>query len=160
MPKLFFILLGIIFLNAAQAQKYCKTSGYAFSILIQPGTIPVDENGNPIKRRINKERFIYIITMGKLKPTISSIMYGKTTVKWDLPNSSEKEFSAVTESTQKTMNIKPSKGCSLWRINIQEFPNQFISENIVGINIKGKIENKSFTLLLNKETNLWGFETY
>ena len=160
MQKLFFILIGIIFLNTAQAQKYCNPSGYAFSILIQPGTIPVDENGVPIKRRINKERFIYIVTIGKLKPTISSVMFGKTAVKWDLSNVAEKEFSAVTESTQKTMNIKPTKGCSLWRINIQEIANQPISENMVSINIKGKIENKNFTILIYKETNLRGFETY
>ena len=160
MQKVFFILLGIIFLNTAQAQKYCKSSGYAFSILIQPGTIPVDENGVPIKRRINKERFIYIITMGNIKPIISSVIYGKTPVKWDLPSLAQKDFSAITESTQKTMNIKPPKGCSMWRINIQEIPYQSISENMISINIKGKIENKNFTLLLYKETALRGFETY
>ena len=59
MQKLFFILIGIIFLNTAQAQKYCNPSGYAFSILVQPGTIPVDENGRPIKRRIMKRK-IYL----------------------------------------------------------------------------------------------------
>ncbi len=159
MQKLFFILIGIIFLNTVEAQKYCNPSGYAFSIIIQPGTIPVDENGSPIKRRIMKERFIYILTAGKIKPVINTIFYGKTVVKWDL-SKAEKEFSAIIENTQKTMKIKPSKGCSMWRINIQEILNQAISENSPTINIKGKIENKSFTLLLNKESAVQGFDSY
>ena len=160
MQKLFFILIGIIFFNSVEAQKYCKPNGYAFSILVQPGTIPVDENGRPVKRNINKERFIYILTAGKTKPVINTILYGKTGVKWDLTGLAEKEFSAVTESTQKIMKIKPSKGCSMWRINIQEILNQAISENNPTINIKGKIENKSFTLLLIKEIAVQGFDSY
>ena len=160
MQKLFFILIGTIFLNTAEAQKYRNPSGYAFSILVQPGTIPVDENGRPIKRRIIKERFIYILTPGKIKPVINTILYGKTGVKWDLTGLAEKEFSAIIENTQKTMKIKPSKGCSMWRINIQEILNQAISQNNATINIKGKIENKSFTLLLNKETAVQGFDSY
>ena len=159
MQKLFFILIGTIFLNTAEAQKYRNPSGYAFSILVQPGTIPVDENGRPIKRRIMKERFIYILTAGKTKPVINTILYGKTDVKWDV-SKAEKEFSAIIENTQKTMKIKPSQGCSMWRINIQEILNQAISENNLTINIKGKIENKSFTLLLNKETAVQGFDSY
>ena len=98
--------------------------------------------------------------MGNIKPIISSVIYGKTPVKWDLPSLAQKDFSAITESTQKTMNIKPPKGCSMWRINIQEIPYQSISENMISINIKGKIENKNFTLLLYKETALRGFENY
>ena len=160
MQKLFFILIGIIFLNTVEAQKYCKPNGYAFCIMIQSGTIPVDENGRPVKRNINKERFIYILTAGKFKPVINTILYGKTDVKWDLSGLAEKEFSAVTEKTQKTMKIKPYKGCSMWRINIQEIINHAITENSPTINIKGKIENKSFTLLLNKETAVQGFDSY
>ena len=159
MQKLFFILIGIIFLNTVEAQKYCNPSGYAFSIMIQPGTIPVDENGRPIKRRIMKERFIYILIAGKIKPVINAILYGKIGVKWDL-SKAEKEFSAIIENTQKTMKIKPSKGCSMWRINIQEIINHAITEISPTINIKGKIENKSFTLLLNKETAVQGFDSY
>ena len=159
MQKLFFILIGIIFFNSVEAQKYCKPNGYAFSILVQPGTIPVNENGRPIKRKIMKERFIYILTAGKTKPVINTILYGKTDVKWEL-SKAEKEFSTVIENTQKTMKIKPSKGCSMWRINIQEILNKAISENNPTINIKGKIENKSFTLLLNKETAVQGFDSY
>ena len=160
MQKLFFILIGIIFLNTTQAQKYFKPTGYAFSILIQPGTVPVDENGVPVKRQINKERFIYIITPGNNMPIINTIVYGKAAVKWDLPGPAEKEFSAVKDNTQKTMNIKPSKGCSMWRISIQEISNHGISENMPIINIKGKTDNKSFTLLLYKETAVQGFDTY
>ena len=58
------------------------------------------------------------------------------------------------------MKIKPSKECSMWRINIQEILNHPISENMPTINIKGKVENKSFTLLLNKETAVQGFDSY
>ena len=159
MQKLFFILIGIIFFNSVEAQKYCKPNGYAFSILVQPGTIPVDENGRPVKRNINKERFIYILTVGKTKPVINNILYGKTDVKWDLSRA-EKEFSAIIENTQKTMKINPSKGCSMWRINIQEILNKAITENSPTINIKGKIENKSFTLLLIKEIAVQGFDSY
>ena len=107
-----------------------------------------------------KERFIYILTAGKTKPVINTILYGKTGVKWDLTGLAEKEFSAIIENTQKTMKIKPSKGCSMWRINIQEILKNPNNENMAPINIKGKVENKSFTLLLNKETAVQGFDSY
>ena len=160
MQKLFFILIGILFINTTQAQKCSNPRGYAFSILIQPGTMPVDENGVPMKRKITKERFIYLITSGNAKPVINTILYGKTAVKWDVADIKEKEFSTVAESTQKTLLIKPGKGGSLWKINIQEISNHVISENLPAINIKGKIDNKLFTLLLYKETAVKGFDSY
>ena len=160
MQKLFFILTGLIFLNSAQAQKHCNPGGYAFSILIQPGTIPVDENGNRTRPRLSKEHFIYITTSGKMKPIINSIFFGKTAVKWDVPGPAETGYSAVTQTTQKTISIKPFKGCSLWRINIQEFANHPIAENSASIIIKGKADNKSFSLVLNKETAVQGYDTY
>lgn len=160
MQKLFYFLIGIIFLNSAEAQKHCKPGGFAFSVLTQPGTIPVDENAVAMKRHINKERFIYIMTSGGNMPTITSVAYGNISVKWSIRGTSEKVFSAITEKTQKTMDIKPAKGCSMWRIDIQEIPNQLILENVSAINIKGKTANKLFILLLNTETAVQGFDNY
>ena len=160
MQKLFLILCGLIFLNTANAQKYFKPSGRAFSILIQPGNIAVDEIGIPTKRKINKERFIYILTGDKVRPIINSIFYGPTAVKWELLSTSEKEFSAVQENTQKAVNIKPTYGNSIWRIIIQEIPNNSISDKALPIIIKGKKSNKPFTVLINTETALQGFESY
>ena len=160
MHKLFLILIGFIFLNTANAQKYFKPSGYAFSILIQPGTIQVDEYGIPVKRKINKERFIYITTDSKIKPVITSIFYGTTEVKWELLPTPKKEFSAVQEISQKTVTIKPAFGNSMWRIIIQEIANNSITGKALPIIIKGKKLNRPFTILINTETALQGFDTY
>ncbi len=82
-------------------------------------------------------------------------MYGKAAVKWELPGPAEKEFSAVTENTQKPMNLKPSKGCFMWRINIKEVSNYRTSESINIINIKGKVADKSFTILVQRNGCSW-----
>ena len=160
MQKLFFILIGIIFLSTVQAQKYCKPCGYAFSILIQPGTIPVDENDTPLKRRIMKERFIYIMAAGKVKPVINSISYGQTAVKGKLLPTAEKEFSAVHESTQKKLNILPVYASSMWRINIQEIAEYPILGMVLPIIIKGKMATKPFVILIYTETPLQGLDRY
>ncbi|MFN0082479.1 MAG: hypothetical protein ACKVOM_08160 [Ferruginibacter sp.] len=73
MQKLFFILMGFLSLNNAVAQKANQPYGNAFSILIQPGTIPVDENGIPVEIKINRERFIYVMVPEKNKPTVKTI---------------------------------------------------------------------------------------
>lgn len=71
-----------------------------------------------MKRKIKKERFIYIVSSGKAKPSIKTISYNNIAVKWGVLDIAEKEYAAVTESTQKTMSIKLFKGGSMWRINI------------------------------------------
>ena len=160
MQKLFFIIISILFLQTAHAQKYCKPSGFAFSITTQPGTIAVDESGAPMKRHIQKERFVYLITPGNSMPVITSVAYANTVVKWSVQSNAAKIFSAVSEKTQKTMNIKPPKGCSMWRVDIQEISGHPILENIASINIKGKTAGKSFTIFLNKENAVQGFDAY
>ena len=45
----------------------------AFCITIQPGMIPVDDNGNPRPRPIQVERFLYIECKGVEKPQIMEI---------------------------------------------------------------------------------------
>lgn len=159
MQKLFFILMALISFNTAFAQKLIP-SAYAFSIIIQPGTIPVDENGIQIKPKINKERFIYIMVPGKNRPTIKSVQYDKVGVKWDILADAEKEYSAVSESTQKTMKIKSLKGGTMWRINIQEYPNQLISSKALPIIIKGINISKPFTIMIYKETAVQGYDSY
>ena len=160
MQKLFFILTGLIFLNNAIAQKVNQPGAHAFSILIQPGTMPMDENGVPAKRKINKERFIYVVIPGKNKPYIKSISYNKTSVKWDLIGTAEKEYSFVSEISQKTTRIKPFRNGNMWRINIQEINNQNISDKAVPIIINGSVSNVPFTIILNKEIAVQGYDSY
>ena len=160
MQKLFFLLIALISLNNVFAQKFIQPSAYAFSILIQPGTIAVDENGMRIMPKINKERFIYIMVPGKNRPTIKSVQYDKVAVKWDISADAEKEYSAVSESTQKTMKIKSLKGGTMWRINIQEYPNHLISSKALSIIIKGINSFKPFTIMINKETAVQGYDSY
>ena len=159
MQKLFFILMALISFNTAFAQKLIP-SAYAFSIIIQPGTLPIDENGIPLEVKINKERFIYVMLPGKNKPTIKSIQYNKTAVKWNILNEAEKEYSAISESTQKTMKIKSFKGGTMWRIYIQEYPNHSISPKALPIIIKGIYSSKPFTIMINKETAVQGYDSY
>ncbi len=160
MQKLLFIFIGLIFLNTAKAQKNYQPCGYAFSTLTQPGTMPVDENGVPVKRKINKERFVYIILPGKIKPAVKTVAYNNVAVKWDVSEYAENEYAAVSESTQKTMRIKAFKGGTMWRLTIQEFPNHAIQSKEVPIVIKGNVGAKPFTVTILKETAVQGYETY
>ena len=160
MQKLYFILLGFLFLQNAVAQKRNEPCGYAFSMLVQPGTIPVDENGNHIKPKINKERFIYIMVPGKTKPVIKAVSYNKTIVKWEILNLPENEYSPVAETTQNAMRIKPAKNATMWRINIQESANHPIETKAVPIVIKGTVQTKPFTVVILKETAVQGYDTY
>lgn len=160
MQKLLFILIGFVFLKNAVAQKNNQPCAYAFSILIQPGTVPVDENGVQTKAKINKERFVYVMIPGKIKPTIKSVQFNKTAVKWELIDLAEKEFSAVSESTQKKMKIKPFKGGTMWRINIQEYTHHSIPLKAVPVIIKGNIGNKPFAVITNMETAVQGYDSY
>lgn len=159
MQKFFFILMGLIFFNTAFGQKLIP-SAYAFSFIIQPGTIPVDENGISMLLKINKERFIYVMLLGKNKPTIKSIEYNKTPVKWNILNEAEKEYSAVSESTQKTMKIKSCKGCAMWRINIQEYTNHSIPSKELPIILKGINGTKPFIIILNKVAVIQNYDSY
>ena len=160
MLKLFFILSGLIFLNTVNGQINIKPTGFAFNIIIQPGNIPVDENGVPVKLTINKERFIYIITKGSVKPVLKSITYNKVLVKWNIVRAAEQKYSATSKSTQKTIIIKPTKGSSMWRIDIQEFPNHSISDTTVPIIIKGSSYHKPFSIFVFKETPVQGYDSY
>ena len=160
MKKLFLLLIGFVFLNTVVAQKSNQLCGSAYSILIQPGTIPVDENGVVIKPKINKERFIYLMVPGKNKPLIKSVQYNKTLVKWDILSEAEPSYSVISEHTQKTLKIKPFKSGTMWRVNIQEYPHRSIPTNALPIVIKGNLSNKPFSIIVNKETAVQGYDSY
>ena len=129
MQKLYFILLGLFFLTQGNAQLNCKAvKGYAYIIVTIPGNMPVDDNGNPTADRLHKERFIYFITICKLKPVINTVLYNNTVVKADSQPSYEKSFFATRRTDQKTLLIKPGKGKYLWKINIIENSVCFLEE--------------------------------
>ena len=86
--------------------------------------------------------------------------YNKTGVKWDILTIAEKEYAPVSEATQRTMSIKPFKGGTMWRINIQEFANHPIQSKATPIIIKGSTGTKSFTVAISKETAVQGYDSY
>lgn len=161
MKKLYFTLLGLFFLVAVQAQVNCKAvKGYAFSILTMPGTIRVDENGTALPVKINKQRFIYFTTTCKTKPTINTVIYGKTVVRADVQPSAETSFTATKSTDQKSIRLKSTKGQYLWKLNIVEKNGMAIPDKNSSISVTGKIGAKTFFLIMKEEIELQGPETY
>jgi hypothetical protein len=160
MKKLYFSLLGLFFLMGLKAQVNCKTvKGYAYSMITLPGILSVDENGVTIPPRINKERFIYFTTTCKIKPTINTVLYGKTIVKTDPTPTAETSFTA-TKTDQKAILLRAAKGNYLWRISVMENNANPIANKISSISVTGKIDKKSFFILMKEEIELQGPETY
>jgi len=161
MKKLYFTLLGLFFLAGLQAQVNCKAvKGYAYSILTLPGTIRVNEHGTPLPARVNKERFIYFITNCKTKPTINTVLYGKTVVKTDVQPAAEIAFSATKSNDQKRILLKAGKGNYLWKLNVVEKNGKPIPDKNISITVTGKIGTKPFFIIIKEEIELQGPETY
>ncbi|MCY7291810.1 MAG: hypothetical protein LH615_06460 [Ferruginibacter sp.] len=161
MKKLYFTLVGLFFLAGLQAQVNCKAvKGYAYSILTLPGTLRVDENGIPLPARVNKERFIYFITNCKTKPTINTVLYGKTIVRADVQPTAERAFSATKSNDQKRLFLTPGKGNYLWKIYVVEKNNKPIPDKNISISVTGKIGTKPFFIIMKEEIELQGPETY
>ncbi len=161
MKKLYITLLGLFFLNVLQAQVNCKAiKGYAYSMITLPGTMQVDENGHPVTPKIYKERFIYFFTTCKTKPTINTVLYGKTVVKVDVQPSAETYFTATKSSDQKVVRLKSSKGNYLWKLNVVENNGKPIPEKNKSVSVSGKIGTKPFLIIMKEEIELQGPETY
>ncbi len=161
MKKLYFTLLGLLFLTGLQAQVNCKAiKGYAYGMITLPGTLQVDENGNPVTPKIYKERFIYFFTTCKTKPIINTVLYGKTIVKADVQPSAETYFTAATSADQKVVRLKSSKGNYLWKINVVENNGKSIPEKNRSISVSGKIGAKPFLIIMKEEIELKGPEAY
>ena len=161
MKKLYLTLLGLFFLVGLQAQVNCKAiKGYAYSLVTLPGTMPVDENGHQIPPRLNKERFIYIITNCKTTPTINNVLYGKTIAKTDAKPTAETSFTATKSNDQKAVLLKPTKGNYLWKISVLENNSKPIADKNSSISVTGKINKKPFFILMKEEIELQGPETY
>ena len=161
MKKLYVTLLGLIFFTSIQAQVNCKAfKGYAYSILTLPGTVRVDENGNQLPARVNKQRFIYFTTNCKTVPTINTVSYGSTIVRADAQPAAEPFLSASKINEEKKILIKPAKGYYLWKINVVGKDGKSIPDKNSLITVKGAIGSKPFTIKIKEETELQGPETY
>lgn len=160
MKKLYFTLLGLFFLSGLQAQVNCKAiKGHAFYIITLPGTMQVDENGNPVPPKINKERFIYFTTTCKTKPIINTVLYGKTVVRADEQPTAENSFTA-TKTDKKSIRLKAFKGNYLWKINVVEKDGKAIPDKKMTITVSGKMGTKPFLIMMKEETQLQGPDSY
>ena len=161
MKKLYFTLIGLLFLFGLQAQVNCKAlKGYAYSMVIMPGTLRVDENGTPLPVELHKERFIYFVTNCKTPPIINTVLYGKTVVRADEKPTKEIFFSAAKVNGQKTMLLKPGRGNYLWKLYVVPTDGKSIPNKNISITVSGKIGSKPFFIIIKEETELQGPETY
>ena len=161
MKKIYFILVGLFFLNTANGQLNCKAiQANAFFITSLPGTLMVDENGLPLPVRIRKERFIYFTTSCKLTPRITKVMYGKTIVKTEVQPSFETSFTAAKISNKKNILLKKGKGKFLWKIYVVENADNPIPDKSIAIFVRGKIGANPFLIAIKEEVELQGHDSY
>lgn len=109
MKKIFLLLPALFLLIACFSQKRCTvTKAVAFYNMSQPGILPVDENGRPMKSKINKERFIYMLTSCKTKPVITSVTYGGIKVLASVNNDSAAgKINAGIDNNEKIFFLLP-----------------------------------------------------
>lgn len=77
MKFLYLLSASLFFTGFAFAQKPCTIiTARAYYSVLQPGNIPVDENGRRIRVPAKKQRFLYAVISCSSTPAVISLKYG------------------------------------------------------------------------------------
>lgn len=135
----------------------------AFCITIQPGTIPVDDNGNPRPRPIQVERFLYIECKGVEKPQIMEITGNRIPFNYQIMTVAPGIISAGKRMLDgKDIQLVARKNCRLWKIDLTHKAGTsiFPATEIKQMTIQYRSGKKTYAFTLNNETEIRGFERY
>jgi len=155
--KVFYYFLPVVLvflIPAAEAQTHIIKASSFFQIK-QPGNIRVNEEGVPVKRPINKDRFIIITTDKKTVPIITSITYNDVAMNYVIENIRLKKVSAGKTPAGKVVIIKALPKQFLWKIIITDKDRKLIAEDDVNIWLKWKAGKKNMKLKI-QETEIAG----
>lgn len=155
MKKIFSTLLLVFFITNVFAQKPCSVlSANAFYSIVMPGNMQVDENGQPRKRKVNKNRTIYISTNCKTAPSISKVMYDTVSSNFFIEKAKAEEVSSLMDDSNHKIILKVAKSSFLWKISIVESGGISITENPKSIILLWKLKNRQSKILIKTERQL------
>ena len=161
MKKLVLAIAVLFSLNAAEAQRSCFiTKGSAFYRIVMPGNIPVGPDGKPREMPVNEERFIYLLSSCKIKPAITSIMYGTNGVSAVVNEETEKTVTVGNDPSGKQILLHAPKGYFFRRLDITGTDSLPAESRPAKIWIRGTIANKKFSLYISKESRAEGMPAY
>lgn len=153
------IITCISFLSFAQ-KKCSIIATYPVYRIWQPGTMPIDENGNQIKPTLNIERSIYITSKCASTPTFSNIFYDKLAVRFSVTKINKEEATSQIDFEGNKIKFVQPKGSTIWKIDILAPAGKSIAEKPKTIKLL-QIENKkTTTIVVKKETELITIPTY
>jgi hypothetical protein len=155
MKNTILIIFTLLSFNISFSQKQCKiVKALAFFTVIQPGTMPIDENGNARKLPLNITRTIYLTTTCADKPVIKEIKYGNALAKTTIARIDVNDIFLGQDLDGNKINMQTIKGNSLWKVDA-------VVDNVeplstMKIYIKGLIQKKSFVIIVKKEVEIEG----
>jgi hypothetical protein len=155
MKNLILIIVALLSFNVSFSQKQCKiVKGLAIFTVIQPGTMPIDENGNARKLPLNITRTIYLTTTCADKPVIKEIKYGDVLAKTTIARIDANDIFLGQDLDGNKINMQIIKGNSLWKVDV-------VVDNVepstsMKIYVKGLLQKKSFVVIVKKEVEIEG----
>ena len=159
MKKMFFLLSALFLLKISFGQRQCTaTKATAFYTLSNPGILPGDGTGRAV--RLNKERFIYLLTSCKTKPFISSVTYGGVKVLASVNDDGPaKKVNAGVDNAGRKIMLSAPAGYYYWKTDVVEINNSPLHDS-GKIVLKGTIGGKPFTIIVYNEKQLEGLPVY
>ena len=161
MKKIFSLLPALLFLNVSFGQKQCTvTKAIAFYTISQPGIMPRDENGMPMKGKRNKQRFIYLLTSCKIKPVITSVTYGGVKVLASVNDDGPAKKAEVgSDNSGRPIILHAPAGYYYWKTDVVEINNSPVPDSGKYL-LKGSVGKKSFTCIVYSEKEVEGLPVY
>lgn len=155
MKKIFSTIVLVFFITNLFAQKPCSViSANAFYSIVMPGNMQVDENGQPLKKKVNKNRTIFISTNCKTAPTISKVIYDTVSPSFFIEKAKAEEVSSLMDDANNKIILKIAKSSFLWKLSIVESGGISITENPKTIILLWKLKNKTSKILIKTERQL------
>jgi tRNA A37 threonylcarbamoyladenosine dehydratase len=161
MKKIINTLWLLFFITNVHAQKPCSIlSANAFYSVVMPGTMPVDENGNPRKIKPNLARTIFISSNCNITPVISKVIYDNTSIPFFIEKTTNEEVSNLMDDMNNKIKLSAAKSSFIWKIIIVPSGGVSVPENPTTISIQWKQKTKINKLVVKKEMQLATFPTY
>jgi hypothetical protein len=135
----------------------------AFCITIQPGMIPVDDNGNPRPMPIQVERFLYIECSGGEKPQIMEITGNRIPFNFQIMAVAPSIVSAGKRMLDgKELQLTARKNYRFWKIDLTQKAGTsiFPATALKQMTIRYRSGRKTYAFTLNNETEIRGIDRY
>jgi hypothetical protein len=141
------------------AQRNCTpTKQFAFYSVVQPGNIPLDDNGVPRRQKPVINRTIYLISACRTKPEIGRITYNGINVDFTLERTEGRTENVGSDTDGNEVILRASAAGSIWKLIIGDIKSS-IDHNKAKIMIYGK-GKRSFALTIKTEKELIPLPAY